>query len=109
MYIVLILFVAVNLGADELISLLHDVVAEWKLLATALDVDIEAGRTSGSVSCEHFMSEMTQHWIQTRGKDATIDVIVEALESCVMGNHSLGCKIRSQDDPEIQSTYYDCI
>ena len=51
------------------------------LLAIALDVDIEAGRTSGSVSCEHFMSEMIQHWIQTRGKDATIDVIVEALES----------------------------
>ena len=47
---------------------------------------------------------MIQHWIQTRGKDVTIDVIVEALESCVMGNHSLGCKIR--DDPEIHSTYY---
>ena len=47
---------------------------------------------------------MIQRWIQTRGKDATIDVIVEALESCVMGNHSLGCKIR--DDPEIHSTYY---
>ena len=39
-------------------SLLHDVVAGWKLLAIALDVDIEAGRTSGSVSCEQFMSEM---------------------------------------------------
>ena len=55
--IVLILFVAVNLGADELMSLLHDVVAGWKLLAIALDMDMEAGRTSGSVSCEYFMSD----------------------------------------------------
>ena len=51
-------FVAVNLGADEHMSLLHDIVAEWKLLAIALDVNIEAGRTSGSVLCEQFMSEM---------------------------------------------------
>ena len=56
--------------------------AEWKLLAIALDVDMKAGRTSGSVSCEQFVSEMIQHWIQTKGKDATIEVIVEALESC---------------------------
>ena len=74
-YIVLILFVAVTLGADELISLLHDV-AEWKLLAIALDVDMEAGRTSGSASCEHFISEMIQRWIQMRGKDIMIGVIV---------------------------------
>ena len=38
-------------------SLLHDV-AEWKLLAIVLDVNIEAGRTSRSVLCEQFMSEM---------------------------------------------------
>ena len=85
--------VAVNLGADELVSLLHDVVAEWRLLAIALDVEMEAGRTSVSFSCKHFMSEMIQHWMQTRGKDTTIDVIVEALENCIMGNHSLTCKI----------------
>ena len=54
---------------------------------------MEAGRTKGSVSCEQFMSEMIQHWIQTRGKDAMIDVIVEALESCVMSNYSPACKI----------------
>ena len=44
-------------------SLLHDVVAGWKLLAIALDMDMEAGRTSGSVSCEYFMS----------GDDPTLD------------------------------------
>ena len=75
--------------------MLHDVVAEWRLLAIALDVYIETGRTSGSVSCEQFMSEMMRCWLQTRGKDATMDhMIVEALESCVMSNHSLACKIR---------------
>ena len=54
---------------------------------------MEAGRTKGSVSCEQFMSEMIQYWIQTRRKDAMIDVIVEAFESCVMGNYSPACKI----------------
>ena len=104
MFYTCIVLVAVNLGADELASLLHDVAAEWRLLAIALEVDMKAGRTSRSVSCEQFMIEMFQQWIQTKGKDATIDVIVEALESCVMGNQSLAHKIR--DDPEIKSTYY---
>ena len=67
-------------------------------LSCTIDGDMEVGRTSGSVSCEQFMIEMFQQWIQTMVKDATIDVIVEALESCVMSNHSLARKIR--DDPE---------
>ena len=93
---------AVTEGVDELMTLLSVAMGEWRLLAVFLDVD--TSRIDVDVTVDECMTKMIKKWIQTKGDDATIDAITEALASDVIANRLLARKIR--ENPKIKKTYY---
>ena len=99
---VTLIFVSANVEQGELLKQLVVVQKDWMMLGTFLGVEIET--IDNTIKCSKLMLYIIQKWITESEKEkVTIDAIIKALESGVMGNNRLAKKIR--EDPEIKRVY----
>ena len=92
---------AVDVEMKDLLIMLHGVQSEWHQLGTFLRVDVQ--NIDKSTRCNTLMTQMLRKWITTKGDAATIQAIVDALESPIIANNRLAGIIKNND--EVKETY----
>ena len=82
-------------------TMLHEAQSEWHQLGTFLKVDVQS--IDNGIKCNKLMNQMIMKWIADKGEAATVQAIVDALESSVISNNALAKRIKN--NKEVQTTY----
>ena len=81
--------------------MLHGAQSQWHQLGTFLKVDVQS--IDEGMQCSKLMIQMLKKWINTKGEAATVQAIIDALESPTISNNALAKRIKN--DREVQTTF----